>query len=127
MCEEEAAVPSVSQVVRDADRFEGAAMTVRGLLVVPATGVYLVDLVAQPGQSIVPAWETADRLLIDQPGLADQLLARIPAYGGGPFMYRDPAVVRATVRRSGDSLVLTDLRELTITQSGVEYHVDDLS
>ncbi|MFE5923828.1 hypothetical protein [Streptomyces sp. NPDC056468] len=117
-------VVSVPEALQEIEQLDGFLVCVRGMLVVPAQGVYLVDLAEPVEGSIAQVWQSADRLELEEPGLVDRLYAGVPAWGGGPFSYRDEAfVVGRLVRRPNGGLSLTEIVGLTVVRQGRRYEI----
>ncbi|MFE5689635.1 hypothetical protein [Streptomyces sp. NPDC056512] len=69
-------------------------------------------------------WQSVDRLGLEEPNLVDRLHAGVPAYGGGPFSYRDEAIVVGwVVRRPDGGFSLTEITSLTVVRQGKRYEV----
>lgn len=71
-------VMSVPEVLQEAEQLDGVMVCVRGMLVVPAQGAYLVHLAESVEGSIAQVWQSADRLELEEPNLVDRLYAGCP-------------------------------------------------
>ncbi|CAM5688088.1 hypothetical protein [Streptomyces afghaniensis 772] [Streptomyces afghaniensis] len=117
-------VMSVSEVREQIDRLDGMSVQVRGLLVVLAEGAYLVQLGDRPPEPTETVSVSADRLFVDAPDLVDRLFAAVPVYVGGPFSYRDEAILAGrVVRRSDGAPTLTEIGDVTVVRLGNRYEV----
>jgi hypothetical protein len=115
----------VSDVIRAIDRLDGLTVRVRGHLIISAEGAYLVRLDEAAGEPAAQQWQAADRLPLDEPDLVPRLYATVPVRVGGPFQYRDEAIlVGRVVRRSDGGPLLTELQALTVVRQGARYVID---
>ncbi|MEU6667871.1 hypothetical protein [Streptomyces sp. NPDC046727] len=115
---------SVPEVLQEIEQLDGIAVCVRGMGVVPAQGAYLVHLAELVKGGDRARLAVDGRLALEEPNLVDRLYAGVPACGGGPFSYRDEAiVVGRLVRRPNGGLSLTEIVGLTVVRQGRRYEI----
>jgi hypothetical protein len=114
----------IEELLRECRTLVGDLVAVRGFLVVPADGAYLVPPADAGSDDLASVAAAGRAVVIDQPTLVDNLLRVVPAWVGGPYYYRDDAVIRGTLELSSSGApTLRSLTELTVLRPEANYRV----
>ena len=116
-------VHRVDEVLQQRDDLTGRVVTVEGFLVAPATGVYLLQDDVPEHEAVDGREQTLPRLVLPDGAVVDRLLAVVPPYLGGPYMYRDHAVVVGRLVGGAAGPALVAVGSLVVTRSGRSYAV----